>query len=97
MGMSLNDFSALTYEEFTAAATAFEKRAAADFRNGWEQVREHLAVSVQPHLKKRLTKEQILRFPWDKENRVERTQAPQVSRDEAKRRLERLARHGALM
>ena len=66
LGLSLSDFAALTPDEFRAAADAWRLRREADAEGAWERMRLLAAITIQPHVKKRLTPQQLLPLPWDK-------------------------------
>lgn len=95
LGMALQDFTALTPEEFAAACKAHCTQREAESREHWEQIRTLAVIAIQPHLKKRITARQLLPLPWDKgedpgKKRSERT----LTREEQLRRFEELARKG---
>ncbi len=66
LGLSLSDFSALTPAEFRAAADSWARQREADAEDAWERMRLLATVTIQPHIKKRLTPQQLLPLPWDK-------------------------------
>ena len=89
VGMTYDDFCGLTPEEFRHVADAYHDRQEADSREAWERLRTLAAISIQPHIRRKLTPQQLLPLPWDKPKR-KKTQAPAVSKEEALTRFKRL-------
>lgn len=90
MGLSYGDFCRLTPGEFRAVCRAHAGRLEAEYRTAWERTRTLAAVCVQPHVKKRLTPQQLLPFPWDKGRATQAHPAPTA--EESRQRLERRMR-----
>ncbi len=84
--MSLDDFCALTPDEFTAVCTAYGDKAEADMHGDWERMRMLATITIQPHIKGKMTPDRLLPFPWEKK----REDVPIVGKDEAKARFEAL-------
>jgi hypothetical protein len=55
--------------------------------DSWERMRMNATISIQPHIKGKMTPERLLPFPWEKPKKAE---APKVSAEEARKRFERL-------
>ena len=45
-------------------------------------------ITIQPHLKKKVTPRQVLPLPWEESKK--KAEAPKVSAEEARKRFERL-------
>ena len=86
--MSYDDFCRLTPDEFWHVCKAFADYAEADSRGEWERMRMLAAITVQPHVKGRVTPQKLLPLPWEKP-RKSKTEKP-VSKEESKRRFEAL-------
>lgn len=96
VGMRLADFCQLSPEEFSAVCEAFANRQEARREEEWEMMRLHAAISVQPHVTKRLTPQRILPLPWDKGKKAaEVPKAKSLSRGERLRRAEKRMRRDA--
>ncbi len=54
----------------------------------WERMRLHATLTIQPHVKGRLTPMRLLPFPW--ETTTNAAPAPQLSKEEARARLLKL-------
>lgn len=65
-GLSFEDFRMLTPEELEEVFDAHRTSHEADSRERWEQVRIQTAYSIQPHVKKRITPQQLIPLKWDK-------------------------------
>lgn len=57
-------------------------------RDSWERMRMLATIIIQPHIKGKMTPGKLLPFPWEKH----KTEAPQVSAAEARKRFERLTK-----
>lgn len=86
IGLSLDDFCALTPEEYAAVHKAWRERQEEAYRDEWERMRLLAAITVQPHCKKSVNPKKLIPFPWE---RPKKKKVEQVSREEAKKRLER--------
>ena len=67
--MSLCDFEQLTPDEWRATCKSWHASREEESRERWEQVRWLGTVSVQPHVRKRLSPRDLLHFPWDDKTR----------------------------
>lgn len=68
LGMSFEDFCILTPKECTAACTAYREESEAREKSAWERMRLLANISIQPHIKKKITPRKMLPFPWDNGN-----------------------------
>jgi len=55
----------MTPEEFDAVAKSFRDGQEQDYHDGWERMRMHASICVQPHLKKKVAPKDLIKFPWD--------------------------------
>ena len=55
----------------------------------WDCRWTNATISIQPHIKGKMTPEKLLPFPWEKCQKKD--EAPKVSAEEARKRFERLA------
>ena len=86
--MQLDDFCALTPEEFEAVSHAYGEQREAELHGDWERMRMLAAITIQPHVKGRMTPERLLPFPWEKPIHKENTR--KLTADESKKRFEEL-------
>ena len=84
VGLSLSDFCALTPGEWHEVCRCWRERHESVSRDAWERARWLGAVTVQPHVRKRLSPRDLLRLPWDE---VAVRQDPRMSREERERRM----------
>lgn len=94
VGMRLADFCQLSPDEFSAVCGAFSSRQEARREEEWEMMRLHASISVQPHVTKRLTPQQLLPLPWDR-RAAEVPKAESLSYEERLRRAEKRMRGGS--
>ena len=85
IGLSYDDFCRLTPEEFGTVSKVYHEYREADFKGEWERMRMLAAITIQPHVKKKITPQALLPFEWDKQ----KPKTEFVSKEEDKKRLER--------
>ena len=90
VGLSLPDFCALTPSEFRAVCDAWGRRNEGLEQGAWERMRLLATITIQPHVKKRLTPGQLLPLPWDRK----RPAAPPVSKEQDMERLRKRMKKG---
>ena len=88
IGLSLEDFCQLTPEEFGAVCKAWHDRREQEMQDGWERMRMNATITIQPHVKGKVTPQKLLPLPWEKS--IKKAEAPKVSAEEARKRFERL-------
>jgi hypothetical protein len=88
IGMSLDDWSGLSPDEFSAVCQSYNDKEEARLHDEWERMRLLATITIQPHVKNRLHAEKLLPLPWD--GKPKKTDAPKVSKEEAKSRFEQL-------
>lgn len=86
LGMSLNDWEALSPEEFEACWHAHADEMERVERGEWERMRLLATIVVQPHCKSKLTARKLLPLPWDGHREPP---AVKLSPEERHRRMER--------
>ena len=59
-------------------------------QGSWERMRLLATITIQPHVKKRLTPGQLLPLPWDRK----RPAAPPVSKEQDMERLRKRMKKG---
>lgn len=92
MGLSYDDFCRLTPPEFSAVCKAFADRLEHLEQSDWERMRTLACVTIQPHVKKRMTPRQLMPFPWDGKHK---DSTPKMSHEERmKKAREALKRIG---
>ncbi len=88
IGLSLDDFCRLTPGEFEAVCKAWRDYEERMMQDSWERMRMNATITIQPHIKGKMTPERLLPFPWEKSKK--KAEAPKVSAEEARKRFERL-------
>ncbi|MBR4216555.1 MAG: hypothetical protein IKR87_02355, partial [Candidatus Methanomethylophilaceae archaeon] len=66
LGLSYDDFCALSPGEFHQVLRCWAERETEQLHGEWERARVLATVFVQPHLKKPIDKRKLLPLPWDK-------------------------------
>jgi hypothetical protein len=85
VGLSLDDFCRLTPDEFYECSKACHDQFEMLQQAEWERMRMLATITIQPHVKNKLTPAALLPFPWEK-----KPKGPQVSKEEDRRRFENL-------
>lgn len=88
MGMSYHDFALVTPSEFQEAVKAKHEWQAECDKAAWERMRILASIAVQPHIKKRLTPQELLPLPWD--NEQEKPPTVVLSKQETADRIKEL-------
>lgn len=91
VGMSVDDFCACDFDEFSGIFRAWQRMRESDERERWEQTRILAWFCVQPHVKKRITPKQLLPLPWDKREGGVCTKKANLTPEQRRQRFERLA------
>lgn len=97
IGMSFDDFCRCYYDEFDAIWRAWKDAEEARTRDAWERTRLLAAITIQPHVKRKLTPQKLVPLPWDKPTgkaRSKKQSAPQLSATERRKRFEDIAKRG---
>lgn len=89
IGMTMDDFCGLTPEEFGHVAEAWHRQREADGRADWERMRLLATITIQPHVKGKLSPQRLLPFPWEEPEKKKTSRRP-VSKEEDKKRFEAL-------
>ncbi len=90
IGLSYDDFCRLLPEEFEQIGKAYSERCAEENRMEWERMRVLATITIQPHVKGKMTPQKLLPFPWEK-NKGQEGKKP-VSKEEGRARLEALVK-----
>lgn len=86
--MGLNEWMALTPDEWHAVAKAYSDNREAKQRDDWNRVRMHAYMMIQSQTKDHLTPSQLLSFPWDKDDT--KSDVEIIDKDQAKMRFAKL-------
>lgn len=86
-GLSFDDFSLLTPDEFQAVLEAYSKEEERRSRDRWECMRLLAAVSVSPFSKHSVQPRKLIHLPWDD---ADKPKPKPVSLEEDKARLDNL-------
>ncbi len=65
MGMRPADFERCYADEFEAICSAWSEARDSDARYSWERTRTLAAITIQPHITKKIAPAQLIRLPWD--------------------------------
>ena len=80
IGLRVDDFLLMYVDEYEAVLRSYREAREQEYRDGWERMRMNASVCVQPHVRKKMSPKDIMRFPWDNEHRNKK---PLPTREEA--------------
>lgn len=83
LGMSVSDFESLTPEEFTATCRAWSTYQEDMLHGDWERMRMLATITVQPHVKGKMTPQKLLPLPWERK----KAPAEKLTKEEHKQRM----------
>ena len=90
IGLSYDDFCNLYAQEFAAINKAWYQQQEALQQGEWERTRILAAITIQPHVKKKLTPEKLLPLPWDRKKKRTAADAPQLTKEQQHQRFKDL-------
>lgn len=88
--MRFYDFCLLTPIEFQEVMDVRKEYDEAIVHDDWERMRLLATLTIQPHVKGRMIPERLLPLPWDNKGRHRTENEHTLSREEQKRRFEKL-------
>ena len=71
----------MTVDEFDAVCSAFNKAKEEEIHDGWERMRMHASICIQPHVRKRVSAKDLIKFPWENKQHIDKKPIP--SKEEA--------------
>lgn len=89
IGLARDDFAALLPEEFIAVCESWRAGQEDSTKGAWERMRLLATISIQPHVKSKLTPQKLLPLPWDNK-RPQRTDAPKLTKEQQHKRFKEL-------
>ena len=93
--LSYDDFCRLTPDEFNAVCKMYSDQEQTQYKDNWERMRILAAVTIQPHVKSKLTPQKLLPLSWDKKQprtrqRAEEVKSEHITAKEAKERKKKI-------
>lgn len=84
----MDDFCSCEHDEFESIVQAWSHGREDAERDAWERMRLQAAITIQPHLKKKITPKQLITLPWDTEK--PKRPASDISPEQKRKRFETL-------
>ena len=78
-------------DEFAAVCEAYHDHEETLLHDQWERMRLLATITIQPHVKGKVTPERLLPFPWEQPEKKKTSPRP-VSKEEDRKRFEALMR-----
>lgn len=94
IGMSRAEFLTSYADEFEAILHEWGEVRDSGRRDSWERMRLLAAITIQPHVKRKMAAEKLLPLPWDgrrPETSGAKPEAPAMTREEQRARGAELA------
>lgn len=91
VGLGLDDFMALTPDEFAAVWRVWSDRSEATNRDQWERTRLECCCVLQPYTRDTLRPVDVMKFPWDNQTaattgETPKAPAPELTREQIMQR-----------
>lgn len=83
--LSYDDFCRLTPDEFNSVCKVYLDQEQAQYKDNWERMRMLACITIQPHVKNKLTPQKLLPLSWDKKKRV-KVKTEHVTAEEAEKK-----------
>jgi hypothetical protein len=74
--------------EFESVYRAYRDSREGQYKDGWTRMRMLATITIQPHVKNKISPEKLLPFPWEKQG--QELKAPKPTSAESKSRFEKL-------
>jgi len=87
--LAYEDFCRLTPDEFAAVCEAYHDHEETLLHDQWERMRLLATITIQPHVKGKVTPERLLPLPWE-QPKTKKTSPRPVSKEEDRKRFEQL-------
>ncbi|MDD7250580.1 MAG: hypothetical protein PUH21_00990 [Prevotellaceae bacterium] len=87
--LSYDDFCRLTIDEFQEVYNAYYEKERSQYENGWQRMRMLATITIQPHVRSKITPQRLLPFPWESPKRKTAAE-PIVSKEEDLERFKKL-------
>lgn len=89
MHLAYDDFMKLTPEEYNSICACYTDKEQIQYKDNWERMRILACITIQPHVKGKLTPHKLLPLSWDNTHHTH-NDAHKISAEEAKKRREQL-------
>lgn len=64
--LSYDDFCRLSPDEFNSVCKVYLDQEQAQYKDKWERMRMLACITIQPHVKNKLTPQKLLPLSWDR-------------------------------
>ncbi len=85
IGLALADFCHLTPDEFQAVYQAWADRTERQEQTAWERMRMQAAITIQPHVRGRVTPQRLLPLPWETQQKKKPRRKATTAAEDLKR------------
>lgn len=90
--LSYDDFCKCYPDEFLSICLAWQDMRDAEVKSDWERMRLLATISVQPHIKRKITAQKLIPLPWDKKPIAQKQPAKKLTAEQHRQRAEELER-----
>lgn len=88
--LSYDDFCRLTLDEFNSVCKAYLDQEQSQYKDNWERMRMLACITIQPHVKNKLTPQKLLPLSWDNRRKSKKTKAEHITAKEAEEKRKQI-------
>lgn len=81
--LSYDDFCRLTPDEFNSVCKACLDQEQSQYKDNWERMRMLACITIQPHVKNKLTPQKLLPLSWDNRRKSNKAKTEHITAKEA--------------
>lgn len=81
--LSYDDFCRLTPDEFNSVFKAYLDQEQSQHKDNWERMRMLACITIQPHVKNKLTPQKLLPLSWDNRRKSNKAKTEHITAKEA--------------
>ena len=90
--LSYDDFCRLTPVEVEHIYKEYREEQDSDYKDQWGRIRMLATIMIQPHLKKKITPQKLLPFPWESDTNGLQKKEATITPAQSMKRFEELAK-----
>lgn len=87
--LSYDDFCRLTPDEFNSVCKVYLDQEQSQYKDSWERMRMLACITIQPHVKNKLTPQKLLPLSWDNK-KPRKTKAEHITAKEAEEKRKQI-------
>lgn len=88
--LSYDDFCRLTPDEFNHVCKAYLDQEQSQYKDNWERMRMLACITIQPHVKNKLTPQKLLPLSWDNRRKSNKAKTEHITAKEAEEKKKQI-------